>query len=82
MEPLKVPKSYQQQVEGLIMCEYINEAIIQEFFTMEKTISDESGDLWYALRDDCYFLCLTVPAQEERPGDPLNQDYIKKHQTS
>ena len=66
----------QEQIHDEYMCEYINEAIIQEFFTMEKTISDESGDLWYALRDDCYFLCPTVPAQEERPGDPLNQDYI------
>ena len=54
------------------MYEYINEAIIQENFTMEKTISDESNDLWYELWDDYYFPCLTVPAQEERPGDPLN----------
>ena len=31
------------------MCEYINEAIIQEDFTMEKTIYDESNGLWYEL---------------------------------
>ena len=49
------------------MCEYINEAIIQEDFTMEKTIYDESNGLWYELRGDYYIPCLTVPAQEERP---------------
>ena len=49
------------------MCEYINGAIIQEDFTMEKTIYDENNGLWYELRGDYYFPCLTVPAQEERP---------------
>lgn len=49
------------------MCEYINEAIIQEDFTMEKTIYDESNGLWYELRSDYYIPCLAVPAQEERP---------------
>ena len=49
---------------------------------MEKTIYDESNRLWYELRGDYYIPCLAVPAQEERPDDPLNQDYIKKHQTS
>ena len=34
------------------MCEYINGAIIQEDFTMEKTIYDESNGLWYELRGD------------------------------
>ncbi len=34
---------------------------------MEKTIYDESNGLWYELRGDYYFPCLTVPAQEERP---------------
>ena len=47
------------------MCEYINGAIIQEDFTMEKTIYDESNGLWYELRGDYYIHCLTVPAQEE-----------------
>ena len=49
------------------MCEYINGAIIQEDFTMEKTIYDESNGLWYELQGDYYIPCLTVPAQEERP---------------
>jgi len=49
------------------MCEYINDAIIQEDFTMEKTIYDESNGLWYELQGDYYIPCLTVPAQDERP---------------
>ena len=49
------------------MCEYINDAIIQEDFTMEKTIYDESNGLWYALQGDYYIPCLTVPVQDERP---------------
>ncbi len=48
------------------MCESINDAIIQEDFTMEKTIYDESNGLWYELKGDYYIPCLTVPAQEER----------------
>ena len=39
------------------MCEYINGAIIQEDFTMEKTIYDESNGLWYELRGDYYIPC-------------------------
>ena len=34
---------------------------------MEKTIYDENNGLWYELRGDYYFPCLTVPAQEQRP---------------
>ena len=49
------------------MCEYINGVIIQEDFTMEKTIYGENNGLWYELRDDYCFFCLTVPAQEQRP---------------
>ena len=49
------------------MCDYINNAIIQEDFTMEKTIYDESNGLLYELQGDYYIPCLTVPAQEERP---------------
>ena len=63
------------------MCEYINGAIIQEDFTMEKTIYDESNGLWYELRGDYYFPCLTVPAQEERPigiWGRRHLQYIKK----
>lgn len=48
------------------MCEYINGDIIQEDFKMEKYIIDEGNGLWYELRGDYYFPCLTVPAQEER----------------
>ena len=63
------------------MCEYINEAIIQEDFTMEKTIYDENNRLWYELRGDYYIPCLAVPAQEERPIGIWGQrhlQYIKK----
>ena len=63
------------------MCEYINEAIIQEDFTMEKTIYDESNGLWYELRSDYYIPCLAVPAQEERPigiWGRRHLQYIKK----
>ena len=63
------------------MCEYINGAIIQEDFTMEKTIYDESNGLWYELRGDYYIPCLAVPAQEERPIGIWGQrhlQYIKK----
>ena len=63
------------------MCEYINGAIIQEDFTMEKTIYDESNGLWYELRGDYYIPCLAVPAQEERPigiWGRRHLQYIKK----
>ena len=49
------------------MCEYINDAIIQEDFTMKKTIYDKNNGLWYELRGDYYIPCLTVPAHEDRP---------------
>ena len=44
------------------MCGYINRAIIQEDFTMEKTIYDENSGSWYELRGDSYIPCLKVPA--------------------
>ena len=50
------------------MCEYINNAIIQENFTMEKTIYDENNVFWYKLRGDYYYPCLTVPAEEKNPS--------------
>ena len=59
------------------MCEYINGAIIQEDFTMEKTIYDESNGLWYELQGDYYFPCLTVPAQEERPVGIWGQRHLR-----
>ena len=59
------------------MCEYINGAIIQEDFTMEKTIYDESNGLWYELRGDYYIPCLTVPAQDERPIGIWGQRHLR-----
>ena len=63
------------------MCEYINDAIIQEDFSMEKYIFDESNGLWYELQGDYYIPCLTVPAEEEKPIGIWGQRhlrYIKK----
>ena len=63
------------------MCEYINDAIIQEDFTMEKYIFDKSNGLWYELRGDYYIPCLTVPAEEEKPigiWGRRHLQYIKK----
>ena len=59
------------------MCEYINGAIIQEDFTMEKTIYDENNGLWYELRGDYYIPCLAVPAQEERPIGIWGQRHLQ-----
>ena len=59
------------------MCEYINGAIIQEDFTMEKTIYDESNGSWYELRGDYYIPCLTVPAEEERPIGIWGQRHLR-----
>ena len=59
------------------MCEYINGAIIQEDFTMEKTIYDESNGLWYELRGDYYYPCLTVPAEEEKPIGIWGQRHLR-----
>ncbi len=43
------------------MCEYINGAIIQQDFTLEKYIFfDESNGLWYELQGDYYIPCLIV----------------------
>ena len=44
------------------MCEYI----IAEDLTTDKHIFDESNDLWYELSGNCYFPCLTVPAEKEQ----------------
>jgi hypothetical protein len=45
------------------MCEYI----LPEDQQMDKYIFDESNGLWYELRGDYYFPCLTLPAEEEQP---------------
>ena len=59
------------------MCEYINGAIIQEDFTMEKYIFDESNGLWYELQGDYYVPCLIVPAQDERPIGIWGQRHLR-----
>lgn len=35
---------------------------------MDKYIFNESNGLWYELRGDYYFLCLTTPAEEQSVG--------------
>ena len=59
------------------MCEYINNAIIQEEFTMEKYIYDQDNGLWYELRGDYYYPCLTIPAQDERPVGIWGQRHLR-----
>ena len=59
------------------MCEYINETIIQEDFTMEKTIYNESNGLWYELQGDYYIPCLTVPTEEEKPIGIWGQRHLR-----
>ena len=44
---------------------------------MVKTIYDENNGLWYELRGDYYFPCLTVPAQEERPIGIWGQRHLR-----
>ena len=67
------------------MCEYINDAIIQEDFSMEKYIFDEGNGLWYELQGDYYIPCLTVLDQDESPIGIWGQRhlrYIRKHKVS
>ena len=59
------------------MCEYINNDIIQEDFTMEKYIFDKNNGLWYELQGDYYIPCLTVPAQEERSIGIWGQRHLR-----
>lgn len=59
------------------MCEYINGTIIQEDFTMEKTIYNESNGLWYELQGDYYIPRLTVPAEEEKPIGIWGQRHLR-----
>ena len=59
------------------MCEYINGAIIQEDFKMEKTIYDESNGLWYELQCDYYIPCLAVPVQDESPIGIWGQRHLR-----
>ena len=45
------------------MCEYI----ILEDFRMDKYKYDDPGGLWYELKGDYYFPCLTLPESESKP---------------
>ena len=55
----------------------LDHIIIQENFTMEKTIYDESNGLWYELQGDYYIPCLTVPVQDERPIGIWGQRHLR-----
>ena len=49
---------------------------------MDKYIFDESNGLWYELRGDYYFPCLSLPAEDEQPIGLWGQRhlrYIKEH---
>ena len=59
------------------MCEYINDTIIQDDFTMEKYIFDKDNGLWYELQGDYYYPCLTVPAEEERSIGIWGQRHLR-----
>ncbi len=59
------------------MCEYINEAIIQEDFTVEKYIFDEGNGLWYELQGDYYIPCLAESVQDERPIGIWGQRHLR-----
>ena len=59
------------------MCEYINEAIIQEDFLMEKYIFDKSNGLWYKLQGDYYIPCLKLPDEEQRPIGIWGQRHLR-----
>ena len=59
------------------MCEYINDTIIQDDFTMEKYIFDKDNGLWYELQGDYYYPCLTVPAEEEKSIGIWGQRHLR-----
>ena len=44
---------------------------------MEKYIYDKSNGLWYELRGEYYFPCLTVPAEEEKPIGIWRQRHLR-----
>ena len=44
---------------------------------MEKTIYDENNGLWYELRGDYYYPCLTVPPEEEKPIGIWGQRHLR-----
>jgi hypothetical protein len=60
------------------MCEYI----IPEEQQMDKYIFDESNGLWYELRGDYYFPCLTLPAEEKQTigiWGQRHKRYLREH---
>ena len=59
------------------MCEYINDTLIQDDFTMEKYIFDKDNGLWYELQGDYYYPCLTVPAEEEKSIGIWGQRHLR-----
>ena len=44
---------------------------------MEKYIYDKNNGLWYELRGDYYYPCLTVPAEEEKPIGIWGQRHLR-----
>ena len=44
---------------------------------MEKYIYNKSNGLWYELRGDYYYPCLTVPAEEEKPIGIWGQRHLR-----
>ena len=44
---------------------------------MEKYIYDQDNGLWYELRGDYYYPCLTIPAQDERPVGIWGQRHLR-----
>ena len=63
------------------MCEYINDTIIRDDFTMEKYIFDKDNGLWYELQGDYYYPCLTVPAKEEKSIGIWGQRHLRFFKT-
>ena len=52
---------------------------------MKQTIYDEKTGLWYELRGEYYFPCVTVPEGTNRPVGIWGQRhlrYLKRHKTS
>lgn len=60
------------------MCEYI----ILEDFRIDKYKYNESNSLWYELKRDYYFPCLTLLERESKPIGLLGQQhrsYLQEH---
>ena len=49
---------------------------------MDKYTYDESNGLWYELKGDCYFPCLTLPESENKPiglWGQRHKRYLQEH---